>query len=205
MKRVVIVNYGMGNLRSVANAIEMLGSEPVVVDRPADMSSADAAILPGVGAFGEAMQRLNAAGWQEALHHHALTAQRPFLGICLGMQLLAERGTEFGEHRGLGWFPGVVRRLEVSSGVRVPHIGWNDVTVKRPEGLLKPVGPSATCYFVHSFAFEPTDESLVSGTTEYGGTSFVCAVERANIFGVQFHPEKSQKHGLAILKRFLET
>ncbi len=205
MRRVAIVSYGMGNLRSVANAIDVLGATAVVIDRPAELQGVDAAILPGVGAFGEAMLRLNSAGWPEALHHHAFKAQRPFLGICLGMQLLAERGTEFGDHQGLGWFPGAVVRLDRPANVRVPHIGWNDVVAKRTDGLLATVAPSATCYFVHSFAFEPADESLISGVTEYGGHSFVSAVERDNVFGVQFHPEKSQKHGLAMIKRFLEV
>jgi glutamine amidotransferase len=205
MKRVAIVNYGMGNLRSVANAIDVLGGAPVVVDRPSDFVNVDLAILPGVGAFGEAMRRLGNSGWPEVLHHHAFAEQRPFLGICLGMQLLAERGTEFGDHQGLGWFRGAVVRLDRPANVRVPHIGWNDVVVKRTDGLLAPVAPSATCYFVHSFAFEPADASLISGVTEYGGQSFVSAIERDNVFGVQFHPEKSQKHGLAMIKRFLEV
>lgn len=204
MRRVAIINYGMGNLRSVANAIEAVGGLPMIVDRPADVASAEAVILPGVGAFGEAMNRLASQGWPEALQQHAHEAKRPFLGICLGMQLLATRGTEFGEHTGLGWLPGTVTRLDRAEGIRVPHIGWNEVVVKRSDGLLAPLKSLATCYFVHSFSFEPTDESLVSGVTEYGGTHFVSAVERDNVFGVQFHPEKSQKHGLAILKRFLE-
>lgn len=195
----------MGNLRSVVNAIDMLGATAVVLDRPADLQGMDAVILPGVGAFGEAMRRLVTSGWPEVLHQHAFAAQKPFLGICLGMQLLAERGTEFGDHQGLGWFPGAVVRLDRPSSVRVPHIGWNDVVAKRTGGLLATVAPSATCYFVHSFAFEPADESLISGVTEYGGQSFVSAVERDNVFGVQFHPEKSQKHGLAMIKRFLEV
>ncbi|MCU0699261.1 MAG: imidazole glycerol phosphate synthase subunit HisH [Myxococcaceae bacterium] len=195
----------MGNLRSVANAVDAVGGQPLIVDRPSDLAKVDAVILPGVGAFGEAMRRLENGGWPEFLHEHARRAQRPFLGICLGMQLLARRGTEYGEHAGLGWFPGSVVRLNRPKDVRIPHIGWNEVATKRTEGLLAVVAPAASCYFVHSFAFEPEDESIVSATTEYGGQSFVSAVERGNIFGVQFHPEKSQKHGLAILKRFLEV
>jgi glutamine amidotransferase len=204
MTTVALIDYGMGNLRSVRNALEVLGATAFIASTEADLQRADRAILPGVGAFGDAMKNLHERGWVRPLTAFAMDQKKPFLGICLGMQLLAKTGTEFGEHEGLGWFDGAVRKLAVPAEVRVPHMGWNDVTVLRSTGLLQGVAPKATCYFVHSFAFEATDPTVVTGTTEYGGTTFVSVIERENVFGAQFHPEKSQKHGLAILKRFLE-
>ncbi len=205
MTTVALIDYGMGNLRSVRNALEILGATAFIASTEADLQRADRAILPGVGAFGDAMKNLHERGWVGPLTTFAMEQKKPFLGICLGMQLLATTGTEFGEHKGLGWFDGVVRKLAVPVEIRVPHMGWNDVTVVQSTGLLQGVAPRATCYFVHSFAFEATDASVVTGTTEYGGTTFVSVIERENVFGAQFHPEKSQKHGLAILKRFLEV
>ncbi len=204
MKRVGIISYGMGNIRSVCNAVEVAGGSAFVAETPAEIAAADALILPGVGAFGEAMARLNRSGWIDALSAHALGAQRPFLGICLGMQLLATRGTEFGVTKGLGWVEGTAEQLRPASQVRIPHMGWNEVRVIRPSRLLEAGTPPATCYFVHSFAFVPSEPLVTTATTEYGATDFVSVVERDNIFGVQFHPEKSQKHGISIIKRFLE-
>ncbi|MFO0678072.1 MAG: imidazole glycerol phosphate synthase subunit HisH [Polyangiaceae bacterium] len=203
MNRVTLVDYGMGNLRSVRNALESLGAEVSIGTRSADLASADRVVLPGVGAFGDAMANLRGGGWPEALAEHALVRQRPFLGICLGMQLLATRGTEHGVHEGLGWIPGEVRKLERPAPHRVPHMGWNEVRAVRPSALLADLQAEATCYFVHSFVVVPEDASCVTGVTEYGGTDFVSVLERGNVVATQFHPEKSQKHGLAILGRFL--
>lgn len=199
-----IVDYGMGNLRSVRNAIEMLGGSASVVSSPGELVKFDRAILPGVGAFGDAMANLERAGWPEALSEHSLGKKKPFFGICLGMQLLAAKGTEHGERSGLGWFKGTVRMLERPAPHRVPHMGWNGVRALRSNGLLSKLAADATCYFVHSFAFEAEEPSDVSGVTEYGGLEFTSVIERENVVATQFHPEKSQKHGLALLSRFLE-
>lgn len=204
MASVALVDYGMGNLRSVRNALEGLGATVIVVSDPRGLDAHDRVVLPGVGAFADAMQNLRGAGWPEALSEHALVRQRPFLGICLGMQLLASRGTEHGLHEGLGWFPGEVRQLERPSPHRVPHMGWNEVRAVRRTGLLRDLAADATCYFVHSFAFVPDDAVVVTGVTEYGGTDFVSVIERGNVVATQFHPEKSQKHGIGLLDRFLQ-
>ncbi len=198
-----LIDYGMGNLRSVQNALEKLGASVFIAREGGDLAKADRLVLPGVGAFGDAMANLHARGWVEPMAHFALSEQKPFIGICLGMQLLAERGTEYGEHRGLGWLPGAVLKLD-RPGARIPHMGWNDVRAVNKSGLLRDLGDGASCYFVHSYAFVPSDPAIVSGLTDYAGKDFVSVVERGNLVGAQFHPEKSQKHGLAILQRFLE-
>ena len=204
MNSVALIDYGMGNLRSVRNALEGLGATVTVVGAASQLASHDRVVLPGVGAFGDAMENLNRAGWPEALGEHAQVKQRPFLGICLGMQLLAARGTEHGDHPGLGWFSGEVRKLERPPPHRIPHMGWNEVRARSRAGLLRDLAADASCYFVHSFAFVPDDETVVTGVTEYGGIDFVSVIERGNIVATQFHPEKSQKHGLGLLARFLE-
>jgi glutamine amidotransferase len=205
MTSVGLIDYGMGNLRSVRNALEALGATVTVVASASQkLDSYDRVVLPGVGAFGDAMANLVRGGWPEALAEHAHIRQRPFLGICLGMQLLATRGTEHGEHDGLGWFRGEVRKLERSPPHRIPHMGWNEVRTLNRAGLLRDLSADASCYFVHSFAFAPEDTMVVTGVTEYGGSDFVSVIERGNVVATQFHPEKSQKHGLGLLARFLE-
>jgi glutamine amidotransferase len=200
--KVAIVNYGMGNLRSVANAIEAVGGVQQIVDDPASLRSATHIILPGVGAFGEAMNRLRAAGFVDALEELVLGRRLPFLGICLGMQLLATRGFEHGDHQGLGWIAGEVRPLETSAEVRVPHMGWNGLEIVRGSPLLDGIGRDATFYFVHSFHHVPTAKEHVIAQTDHGGP-VTAVVQRENIFGTQFHPEKSQQPGLTLLKNFL--
>jgi imidazole glycerol-phosphate synthase subunit HisH len=204
MTSVSVVDYGMGNLRSVGNAFGALGASVTVVKHPHQLRNCERVVLPGVGAFGDAMANLSRAGWPEALAEHALRRERPFLGICLGMQLLAARGTEHGQHAGLGWFSGEVRLLERPHPHRIPHMGWNDVRALNKGGLLRDLAADASCYFVHSFAFAPEDAGVVTGVTEYGGTDFVSVVERGNVVATQFHPEKSQKHGLMLLSQFLQ-
>ena len=200
--KVAIVNYGMGNLRSVANAIEAVGGAQQIVDDPASLRSATHIILPGVGAFGEAMTRLRTAGFVDALEELVLGRRLPFLGICLGMQLLATRGFEHGDHQGLGWIAGEVRPLETSADVRVPHMGWNGLEIARGSPLLDGVGRDATFYFVHSFQHVPMAEEHVIARTDHGGP-VTAVVQKENIFGTQFHPEKSQRPGLILLKNFL--
>lgn len=192
-----LIDYGAGNLRSVDNALRAAGAEKIVVTAdPEAVRAADRIVLPGVGAFAAAMQALNAVpGLVEALDETVLRGGRPFLGVCVGMQLMAERGEEHGETPGLGWCRGVVRAIP-AGGVKVPHMGWNDVRPTVPHPLIVP----GEAYFLHSFAYEGAD---VLAETDHGGP-IVAAIGRDNMAGVQFHPEKSQRYGLALLARFLQ-
>lgn len=203
MKRVAIIDYGMCNLDSIARAVEECGGNPLVTSAPKEALSCERVIVPGVGAFPDAMRNLKREGMDDALRELALTQELPVLGICLGMQLLASRGTEVEDTEGLGLVEGVVKRLVPSKGdERVPHIGWNEVTATRAHSLFDKVRPGADFYFVHSFAFACAREEDVLATTPYCG-SFASAVGKGNVFGVQFHPEKSQKAGFALLRNFL--
>lgn len=199
--RVGIINYGMGNLTSVSNAIVVVGGNAVILDSPGEMVECSHLILPGVGAFGDAMGRLTKDGWCEGMHRHAIVEQKPFLGICLGMQLLAETGTEHGTFKGLGWISGSVTKLD-GKEVRVPHIGWNDVELTARSGLFSDVESGKDYYFVHSYAVRPTDDSCVTGWCHHGET-FAASLQVNNIFATQFHPEKSQKNGLKLLENFI--
>jgi glutamine amidotransferase len=202
---VTIVDYGMGNIRSVANAFEALGADVAVAARPHELRASQRIVLPGVGSFGEAMARLRESGLAASLSREVLEERKPFLGICLGMQLLATRGFEYGEHRGLGWIEGDVRILEPKDAtLRVPHIGWNEVRLAKGGQLFQNTRENETFYFVHSYHLLPFDPSVVAGVSEYGG-AVVAAVERGNIFGTQFHPEKSHRAGLVLLKNFLAS
>ncbi|MBX3260976.1 MAG: imidazole glycerol phosphate synthase subunit HisH [Labilithrix sp.] len=195
-----IVNYGMGNLLSVRNAFASLGAEAEVVEAGQDLERAGAIVLPGVGAFGEAMKQLRARGLEEALHREVMERKKPFLGICLGLQLLARRGHELGVNDGLGWVAGEVRRLDVAPDLRVPHIGWSEVEGRGP--LFAGIPDRTAFYFVHSYHFVAEDPAVVHGTTVYGHR-FTSAVAHENVVAVQFHPEKSHKWGLALLANFL--
>ena len=202
---VTIVDYGMGNLRSVAKAFEALGLKAVVTDRPEDVEVAERIVLPGVGAFGAGMRQLRARGLVPVLERQVLREGVPFLGICLGMQLLGERGWESGTHEGLGWMAGeVVPIVPGDPSLKVPHIGWNDVWVRAGSRLLRGVDGSAAFYFVHGYRFAPADGGIVTGIVQYGD-EMVAVVERGNLFGVQFHPEKSQRAGLAVLRNFVNA
>ena len=198
---IAIVDYGAGNLMSVQHALQHLGADCRVVSSPAGMREADGVILPGVGAFSDAMRSLNAGGFTPALRDY-IAAGRPFLGICLGMQLLFEGSEESPGAAGLGILPGVLRRLP-SQGQKVPQIGWNALHLTRPHPLFRYVREGDQVYFVHSFHGTDCGESLLA-TTEYGG-AVTAAVGKNNVLGCQFHPEKSGKVGLSILKAFAET
>jgi imidazole glycerol-phosphate synthase subunit HisH len=196
---IAIIDYKMGNLRSVQKSFEHAGVEDVVVtDDPALVEAADGIVLPGVGAFRDAAANLRESGVEEALRHK-IGAGTPFLGICLGMQLLADIGYEDGEHKGLGLVPGTCERLP--GGVKIPHIGWNTVEYPRDSQLFEDIPESTAFYFVHSYRLVPRDSSAMIGSTEYG-VRFAAAVESANIFAVQFHPEKSSAMGLKLLGNF---
>ena len=197
---VALVDYGMGNRRSVEKALEHVGA---TVARTADagaIAAADAIVLPGVGAFPEAMRRLRALELDGLLRERA-AAGVPLLGICLGMQLLFASSTEHEGAEGLGVLSGTVTRLE-APGLKIPHIGWNTVTFERPAALTAGLGDAAAFYHVHTFACRPDDPADVVGRGEYG-ERFVSIVERGNVMGAQFHPEKSSLDGLALLRNFV--
>ena len=199
---VVIIDYGMGNLFSVKNALEAIGAEAKISNEPDDLRRAEQIILPGVGAFPDGMKNLKNLDIIPILEEEVLEKKKPFLGICLGAQLLATQGEEHQLTDGLGWIKGRVRRFQVDeSKFRIPHIGWNDVFPKKDNILFKNVHPPIF-YFVHSYHLVPEDQSVIVATSEYGET-FAAALQKENIFGVQFHPEKSQKNGLRILENFL--
>lgn len=194
---VALIDYGAGNLHSVHNALKAAGASRIEITAdPETVRAADRIVLPGVGAFGAAMRALRAApGLVEALEDAALSQARPFLGVCVGMQLMARTGEEHGDTAGLGWLPGTVRAIPADT-VKVPHMGWNDVTPTSPHPLIE----AGEAYFLHSYAYEGDG---VLATTDHGGP-VVAAIGRDTIIGVQFHPEKSQRYGLALLERFLE-
>ena len=195
-----IINYEMGNLRSVQKALEKLGYEAEVTDNPAAIANAEKLILPGVGAYSDAMAALRERGLVEPICE-AITSGKPSLGICLGMQLLFETSYEDGEHQGLGVLPGSVVKFDLPSDYKVPHMGWNQVAFANPSPLYEGIDEGSHFYFVHSYYVSPTDESVVATTTDYG-TSFCSSVQQDNLFATQFHPEKSQKLGLKLLENF---
>jgi glutamine amidotransferase len=194
---VALVDYGMGNRRSVEKALEHVGATVARTADPEEIRAADAVVVPGVGAFPEAMRRLNAAGLDEVIRERA-EGGTPVLGICLGMQLLFERSVEHEGARGLGLLPGEVTALEAP---KVPHIGWNRVAMRRESGLTRGLGDATAFYHVHSFVCRASEEDVV-GEGEYG-ERFASIVERDNVAGVQFHPEKSSRDGLQLLANFV--
>ena len=196
---VALVDYGMGNRRSVEKALEHVGATVARTADPDAIAAAEAIVLPGVGAFPEAMRRLRSLRLDGLLRERA-TAGVPLLGICLGMQLLFESSEEHEGGEGLGLLPGTVTRLD-APGLKIPHIGWNTVTFERAARLTAGLGGAATFYHVHTFACRPAEETDVVGRGEYG-ERFASIVERANVMGVQFHPEKSSLEGLALLRNF---
>jgi glutamine amidotransferase len=198
---IAVVDYGMGNLRSVFKALEAIGEGPRVTRDPADLRSASHIVLPGVGAFAQCAANLRATQLVDVLEEEVRERKKPFLGICLGMQLLARDSEEGGPHEGLGWFPASVRRLHGDAGLKVPHIGWNDVRAQPDSPLFKGVR-HPVFYFVHSYYVDCADPALVSATSDYGIT-FPAAIVADNIWAVQFHPEKSQLNGLRFLRNFL--
>jgi len=196
----VIVDDGMGNLRSVEKAVAAVGGHPLVSGDPEVVRTAPRLILPGVGAFGDAMNNLGSQGLLEALLE-AVRSGTPLLGLCLGLQLLFEESEEFGRHRGLGIIPGGVRRF-TGSGLHVPHVGWNQVQDVKPDPLLEGVPEGAYFYFVHSYYVEPSESDDLLASTEYG-RRFCSIARRDRVWGAQFHPEKSQAMGKRLLSNFL--
>jgi len=193
-----IVDYGRGNLRSVEKALEKVGFEATIMASPMELSLVNGLILPGVGAFADAMQALEQGGWIEPLTQFARSG-RPFLGICLGMQILFEVGEEHGEHAGLGLLTG--RVVKFPQGRKVPHMGWNSLDLKQPSRLLEGIPNESYFYFVHSYYAEPVEKRDIVATSDYG-VVFPAVVGKDNVWGAQFHPEKSSPWGLQILTNF---
>ena len=198
---VTVVDYGIGNLGAIPNMLRRVGVETVVSADPTVVARAERLILPGVGAYDAGVRNLHAAGLWEVLERKALVERVPVLGLCLGMELLSN-GSEEGELQGLGWIPGRVVRFRIPAGasLRIPHMGWNTVVASRPSPLADAVD-GARFYFAHSYHFEPAQAESTAGLTTYG-YPFASVVHRDNIIGLQFHPEKSHRFGLALLARF---
>ena len=203
MKEVILIDAGTGNLRSVQKALESIGANVERTDDPQKVLSGKRIVLPGVGAFGDFMSGMRARGLESVIKDIAARGI-PLLGICVGMQALFEVGEEMGEHVGLGLLPGRVARFDESLSVKIPHTGWNQLEVKQDALLFNQVDAGAYVYFNHSYYCQPQNSSDVIATTDYG-LQYACAVQHKNIFGVQFHPEKSQLVGLQILKNSLEA
>jgi glutamine amidotransferase len=202
MNRVAVVDTGVSNIHSISRALEECGAEIVVTRDPADLDGAARIVLPGVGSFPRAMAVLTSSGMAGALHAQVIDGGVPFLGICLGMQVMATRGFERSETAGLGWIEGDVKLLQPGPAERVPHVGWNTVSATRESPLFNGIAGTHDFYFVHSYALAPAHEDDVIATTDFAG-GLPAAVERGHIFGVQFHPEKSQRAGFEVLRNFL--
>lgn len=204
MKRVAVVDYGVSNLDSVARALEECGASPFVTSDPAGLRHASLMVLPGVGAFADGMRNLRERGLDQALREQVLEQGVPLLGVCLGMHLLADRGIEGGETQGLGLVPGTAVKLQPDEpGTRIPHVGWNEVHPVRPSPLMEGIEDGRDFYFVHSYHLACDDPADVLATTPYCG-GIASAVQRGIVAGVQFHPEKSQKAGFALLRNFVK-
>jgi imidazole glycerol-phosphate synthase subunit HisH len=197
---ITVVDYGIGNLRSVVKALEFLGCQVRLTSDPDEVAKADKLVLPGVGAFGAGMENLRRLGLVEAICD-AVKRGTPLLGICLGLQLLFDESDEMGRHEGLKLVRGKVVRFPEQNGIRIPHMGWNALRIRKREPLFAGVPDGAMVYFVHSYFPVPDDASVIAATTEHG-IEFVSAIAVDNIFGTQFHPEKSSKIGLQILRNF---
>jgi glutamine amidotransferase len=199
---IAIIDYQMGNLRSVQKGFEKVGHRATITSDPAELAKADKVVLPGVGAFADAMAELERRDLVEPIRR-AVDSGKPFLGICLGLQLLFDVGHEDGRHQGLGILRGEVVRFQVPHEYKVPHMGWNQLAFRRPAPILEGLPDGMHCYFVHSYYVVPADRSVIATETDYPAP-FCSMVWRDNLFATQFHPEKSQLQGLAMLKNFAE-
>lgn len=202
MKKVCILDYGSGNVKSVNNLVSFLGYDVTVSNEVCDIQTATHLILPGVGSFGAAMKKIKFNISVDDLEIEVLRKNKPFLGICVGMQVLVDKGYEHGEHDGLGWVPGSVEKIKVDNSP-LPHIGWNDVILKKESVLFRGLNDFKDFYFVHSYAVEINSQYVLS-ETQYEN-NFCSSFQKNNIYGVQFHPEKSQKAGQKLIQNFLST
>jgi len=203
MTDTIIIDYGMGNLRSVQKAFERIGEAARISSDVSEIAQAERLVLPGVGAFRDAIAAIRRGDLANVIRDHVLE-DRPFLGICLGLQMLFDVSFEDGQHEGLGVIPGVVQRFQLPPEFKIPHMGWNqlDVTHQPNHGLLQNLGSAPWFYFVHSYHVVPSDRSWIASETDYSGP-FVSAVARGNVMATQFHPEKSQSNGMTLLRNFL--
>lgn len=199
----VVIDHGCANLFSLTQALHSLGEQYIVSREPAVIEAASRLVLPGVGSFGDVMKAMQELTLVEPLHK-AAKRRTPLLGICVGMQILADRSEEFGEHTGLGLVPGVVRRLpeEAGGGQRVPNVGWRVLYPRADDPLMGDVADGTMAYFVHSYAFEPKESSVVAATIKFNDTMIAAAIHQDNVTGYQFHPEKSGADGLALIRQF---
>ncbi|KAB2642547.1 MAG: imidazole glycerol phosphate synthase subunit HisH [Verrucomicrobia bacterium] len=201
--KVSLINYGAGNLRSVANALAALGVEPHIAGAPADLTDSTHLVLPGVGSFGDCMEQLASRELLDPIRRWVL-AGKPYLGICLGYQILLDASEESPGVAGLGLVPGTVRRFQEVPGLKIPHIGWNSTAPRRPDsGNWQGLGAEPYFYFVHSYFPVPDDASVIAAQTTYGADVFAAAIELPNLLACQFHPEKSQQAGLRLIQNFL--
>jgi glutamine amidotransferase len=199
---IAIIDYGMGNLRSVQKGFERVGYSATVTGDPAVVAAAERVVLPGVGAFGDAMDELHRRGLVDTVRQ-AIDSGKPFLGICLGLQLLFDVGHEGGRHEGLGVLRGECVRFDVPADHKVPHMGWNQLAIRRRAPILEGLADGVHVYFVHSYYVVPADRELIATETSYP-TPFTSSIWRGNLFATQFHPEKSQADGLRMLRNFAE-
>jgi len=199
---VAIIDYGAGNLQSVKKALDFIGCENIITSDKAEIESASHIILPGVGSFGDAMDSIRERGLEEVIKN-AASGDKPFLGICLGLQLLFDESEESPGVKGLGVFKGSIVKIPESLGLKVPHMGWNSVSLKQSGGIFKGIADESYFYFVHSYYLRDAEPEIVAGTTEYG-VNIQCAVQKGRVAATQFHPEKSGEIGLKLLKNFVE-
>ncbi len=199
---IAVIDYKRGNLRSVQKALERMGGDAVITSDPALIKEADAVVLPGVGAFGDCLRNLEELGLVNPVLD-AITSNKPFLGICLGLQLLFQESEEFGKTLGLGVIKGRVVKFENMNGLKIPHMGWNSIKKVSHSPLLNEVENGSYFYFVHSYYVVPEDENLIATKTTYGPVEFTSMIQRNNLWATQFHPEKSQKVGLRVFKNFI--
>jgi len=201
--KLAIINYGMGNLNSVRRSFEEIGAEVVVANHPSTLYEVDRVVLPGVGAFAEGMEHLKEGGWLTSLHDVVKVKRKPLLGICLGMQMLATKGYEGVETAGLDFISGEVNRIDLlGCNQRIPHVGWNEVYHKSTNSIFTGIPNASDFYFVHSYAFLPTNSNNLVATVNYG-CDLTAVVNDGNVFGCQFHPEKSSKAGRQMLRNFM--
>lgn len=201
---VAIIDYGLGNLASVAKAFSAAGAETCVTNNPAKIKKADKIILPGQGGFADGIKNLRDSGLVQLLTQEVMNRKKPFFGICLGLQLLAETGLENGRHDGLGWIKGNTVKLKSLPSVRLPHVGWDNINIPAPAPIFNQIPSGSDFYFVHSYHLQPENKRIIAATCNYGQT-FAVALQSKNIFAALFHPEKSQKNGQQLIKNFLSA
>jgi len=201
-KKLVVIDYNMGNVKSVSKAFDLIGCRVVVSNKEEAIKKADYLILPGVGAYSEGMKNLKKFGLVEILNEEVVKNKKLILGICLGMQLMAKQSEEFGKHQGLGWFDAEVRKFRLSTEYKIPHVGWNNINFSKDCPLFNGLKEDPVFYFVHGYHMICNNPDVIMATCDYGG-DFTAAIQKGNIFATQFHPEKSQTVGLKLLKNFI--